>query len=299
MTSDRIHVKSVLVATDLSPGAANALARSVLLPFEHGATLWLVHVLPESLPDKYAEAVRDKAGAALRNEAAALRRMAEERGTDGPGIECALLTGKPHVEIIRHARAHAADLVVVGRHGRQAVGDTLVGSTAERVIRKGDVPVLVVKQEAKGPYRRALVAIDLTDTSRREADLALALLPEAAREIALVHAYHVAFENWFSEGSLEGYRREHVEHARQTATRLAALLGSEGVDCRVSVHEGDPRVVVLREAAQEGSDLIVLGTHGRAGLAHALLGSVAEWLIRASPCDVAVTRPARFTFELP
>lgn len=299
MASDRIGMRSVVVATDLSPGAAPALGRAVLLPFAPGAALWLVHVLPESLPEKYADAVRDRAGNALRDEAAGLRRLAAERGVGELNVECALLTGKPHVEIIRLARSRAAELVVVGRHGRRAVGDTFVGSTAERVVRKGDVPVLVVKQEAKGPYRRALVATDLSDTARREADLALALLPDAAHELTLVHAYHVAFESWFGEGSLEAYRREHAGDARQAASRLATLLGSEGVDCRVSVHEGDPRVVVVREAAQEGSDLVVLGTHGRGGLAHALLGSVAEWLIRALPCDVAVTRPARFTFELP
>lgn len=299
MANVRMGMRSVVAATDLSPGGAAALGRAVLLPFAPGATLWLVHVLPESLPERYADAVREKAGNALREEAARLRRLAAERGVERLSVECTLLTGKPHVEIIRQARSRAADLVVVGRHGRRTVGETVVGSTAERVVRKGDVPVLVVKQEASGPYRRALVATDLSDASRREADLALALLPADAHELGLVHAYHVAFESWFGEGSLEGYRREHAESARQAAAKLATLLGSEGVECHVSVLEGDPRVVVVREAAEGDCDLVVLGTHGRGGLAHALLGSVAEWLVRALPCDVAVTRPARFTFELP
>lgn len=296
---NRTGMRSVVVATDLSPGAKMAMRRSVLLPFESGATLWLVHALPETLPEKYAEAVHDRAGNALRGEAEELRRLAADREVDGLNVECALLTGRPHVEIIRHARTHSADLVVIGRHGKRALGDTVLGSTAERVVRKGDVPVLVVKQEATGPYRRALLASDLADTVVREVDLALTLLPEAVRELTLLHAYHVAFEEWFGATSLDEFRREQVETSTQAANKVASMLGSEGIECHTVIREGDPRVVVLREAAQESSDLIVLGTHARAGVAHALLGSVAEWLVRASPCDVAVTRPARFTFELP
>jgi nucleotide-binding universal stress UspA family protein len=56
---------------------------------------------------------------------------------------------------------------------------------------------------------------------------------------------------------------------------------------------------VLEQAVRERADLLVVGTHARAGVTHALVGSVAEWLVRSAPCDVAVTRPARFTFQPP
>lgn len=299
MMSDRYRMKSVVVATDFSAGAASAAARAALLPLARDATIHLVHVLPGEVPASLAEAVKGRAAGALDEAAEDLRRRVSRRGADGPKVEHALLGGKPYAEIIRFARWRGADLVVVGRHGPRALRDALIGSTAERVIRKGDVPVLLVNEEARDPYGRALVALDLSETSRREADLALSLLPDDAREISLVHAYHLSLGSWLAETVLDAYRREAHDEALKRAKDVAALIEPAGIACRTLVREGDPRLTVLREVMQGGSELLVLGTHGRSGVAHALLGSVAEWLVRTAPCDVAVTRPARFTFELP
>jgi nucleotide-binding universal stress UspA family protein len=287
-----------VVATDFSPGAARAARRAALLPLAAGAQVSVVHVLAQAAPEEYAAAAQDRAMDALRGAAEEVRRAAGAAGS-ALEIECALLAGSPPVELVRHARARAAELVVLGRHGPNPLHDALLGSTAERVVRKGDVPVLLVATEAAAPYRRALVAVDLSDGAWRAAELALGLLPRDVRELALVHAYHVAFEGWLAEHALEEYRRQHAEDATRRLKAFAAGLEPRGVACRALVGEGDPRVVVLREALREGAELLVLGTHGRSGVAHALLGSVAEWLVRAAPCDVAVTRPARFTFELP
>jgi nucleotide-binding universal stress UspA family protein len=56
---------------------------------------------------------------------------------------------------------------------------------------------------------------------------------------------------------------------------------------------------MLAEAVGRRADLIAVGTHGRSGIAHALIGSVAEWVIQTAACDVLVARPARVSFELP
>jgi nucleotide-binding universal stress UspA family protein len=296
MRNERVRMKSVVVATDFSPGAASAVTRAALLPLAPAATISVIHVLAEAIPDRFAAAVRERAADALTGVADGLRRAVTERGVDGATVEHALLAGKPHVEIVRHARARAADLVVMGRHGPAPLRDALVGSTAERVIRKGDAPVLLVKEAASHPYRRALVAVDLSDASRRGIDLAGALLPDAVREIALVHACHVAFRSWLGDAALDDYRRELTERAARDAAALAAGVPLE---CRVAVREGDPRLEVLEQAVRERADLLVVGTHARAGVTHALVGSVAEWLVRSAPCDVAVTRPARFTFQPP
>jgi nucleotide-binding universal stress UspA family protein len=54
-----------------------------------------------------------------------------------------------------------------------------------------------------------------------------------------------------------------------------------------------------QEAARRRADLIVLGTHERSGVSHALIGSVAEFVVTEATCDVAITRPMRYSFELP
>jgi nucleotide-binding universal stress UspA family protein len=85
-------------------------------------------------------------------------------------------------------------------------------------------------------------------------------------------------------------------------TGLAKVLApypSIGVQWKTFVRQGDPRSVVLAAAARLEADVLAVGTHGRAGIAHALVGSVAEWVITAATCDVLIARPVRFSFELP
>ena len=298
MARDRPLLRKVVVATDFSPGAAAALGRVASLPLGPGATVSILHVVPGSVPARLRDAASARATRRLRRAAVGVARDLAGRVAD-LDVGCTVAFGAPHVEIVRHARAIGAELVLVGRHGPRAVRDALLGSTAERVVRKGDVPVLLVNERGGAAYRRALVAVDLSDASGRIVDLALALLPPGAGPLRMVHAFHVAFEGWLIGDALADYRREHREAALAVARRLAASCSRRGIRCEAVVREGDPRGVVLREAVRGGCDLVVIGTHARSGVAHALLGSVAEWLIRAAPCDVAVTRPARFTFDAP
>lgn len=291
-------LRNVVVATDFSPGAVAAVRRAALLPIATGGTLSVVHVVPDAIPSGFRAALVEQGKERLRTALVDVSQVEKRRGTK-VRVETELLSGAPYVAIVRHARQAGADLVVVGRHGAHGVRHAFIGSTAERVVRKGDIPVLVVHQKAIRPYRRALAAIDLSETSRRVADLALALLPRKADPLRMVHAFHVAFEGWLVGNIREEYRREREDAATVALRDLATAYAAKGTRCRITLREGDPRVVVLREAVVGRCDLVVSGTHARTGVSHALLGSVAEWLVRSAPCDVAVTRPARFTFEMP
>jgi nucleotide-binding universal stress UspA family protein len=92
-------------------------------------------------------------------------------------------------------------------------------------------------------------------------------------------------------------------HGRaESLSRLRGFLeslGDRGVLWKTTVRSGDPRVEILREAERRRADLVVLGTHGRTGVSHALLGSVAEWIVRRAERDVLVARAAPVSFDLP
>lgn len=296
--SHRPRFTRVTVAIDSSPAAEEVIDRAAWLPLGPEAAISLVHAVPDSVPAAVRGAIVEEAAGRLRRITEDLEARVRLRAGDVT-VDSSVVVGAPFVEIIRHARSRGAELVVVGRddprHRRLRVG----AAPAERVVRKGDVPVLLARGHAEGPYRRALLAIDLSDASRRVGELALALLPDDAGALSVMHAIHVPFADWLAAETLETYRREHVENARTCIRRFAEMFEPFHVEFRAVVKEGDPRTAILREAVRTRSELIVLGTHGRSGVAHALLGSVAEWLLRAAHCDVAVTRPARFTFELP
>jgi nucleotide-binding universal stress UspA family protein len=295
--------EDIVVAIDFTKGSTWAADRAARLPLERGARLSLVHVLPAGMPAKARALAEGPAQRSLEELAARTSDIITGAGRTDVRVIPALLTGQAYVETIRHARSTGADLIVVGRHGRRAVRDMFIGSTAERVIRKATTPVLVVGGKPAAPYQRPLLALELDASSPPVVDLALrAIQPDVTRLFA-VHVYDVPFEGWltpsFSKAELEAYRRDFEAQSRSRLDRFLSSSDKLGVRWSASLRHGDPRVIIPREVRKRRADLLVLGRHARGGIAHALLGNVTEWLIRSEPCDVLVARPSRIAFELP
>lgn len=279
-------VERVLVPTDFSVGAQRALARAMSLPLAPRTRLVLLHVAPEGLRADEESAARE-----LLAQTAALV-------SPRPGLELIqeLAVGKPHEQIIHRARIHDAQLVVLGRRGTRGLRDRLLGTTADRVVRYGETPVLVVAIEPHGPYRRPLLATSLDDTASRLLQIASAVIePEVVATV--MHAYHVPFEN-VTYVVRPPIRDEDIQaEARRVLDDL--LVQHPQLRWRGVLRRGEASSSIMLEQIELDADLVVLGTHGRSGLAHALLGSVAEHVLAAMPCDVLVARPARFSFALP
>lgn len=150
---------------------------------------------------------------------------------------------------------------------------------------------------AAGPsgrvFERILVATDFSPQSARAWSVARRLAAALGAELRLVHVFVEA--PLYSEGPLSGRRvREVYESARDWVSRTleqwAAQARDEGLRVGVESRNGEPYREVLAAAAEARADLIVVGTHGRGGLDRALLGSVADRVIRAAVCPVLVVR---------
>lgn len=299
-TQRRAALGAVLVPTDFSSGARYAAERAVLLPLSAGGKIHLVHVLARE--HARVSGIREEAQRLLEKTAALVTRRALTHGAAAPEVVAELLTGEPHVEIIRRARAVDADLVVIGRKGAGARLTKVIGTTAARVVRMGDLPVLVVCRRATAPYRRPLVGMALDESARRVLRLVRAVCAPDVGTVHAVHAYRVPFQGFVpagTEDSPTGFHRELKAEAAARFEKLIETIAPGDVRLKPLLRQGDPRLVILDEAERLRADLVALGTHGRSGLAHALLGSVAESVIMAARCDVLVARPVRFTFELP
>jgi nucleotide-binding universal stress UspA family protein len=285
---------SIIVPTDFSRGARRALERAALLPLARRAVIHLVHVVDERKKTS-PQAVREsceRARALLAARARAARRPA-------PQCELKVLSGTPHVEIIRFARSVDADLVVLGRKGTGRRFGQVLGRTAAQVALKGDLPLLIVDREPKGAYQRPLLAFQFDPSTRGIVSLARTVV-EGVKTFPAVHAFHVPFEGLIAPGSDAQPSLHHQQCRAAAEERLAAFLGSEGmkgVRLDVALRRGEPAWVILRESRRLKADLIVLGTHGRLGIAHAILGSVAEEVVIGATRDVLIARPVRHTFQ--
>jgi nucleotide-binding universal stress UspA family protein len=297
--TDRRPLGNVLVATDFSAAATRAVERAARLPAAPGSALTVLHVLPAGC----GAVERADAQRALARAVSVATDVAARVERSKFDVVSRLVEGTPFVEIIRSARHGRNELVVVGRHGQRRFRDLVLGSTAERVIRKGDTSILVVASFPSAPYERPLVAVDLSETSRRAIELAWRIVAPHVKELEVVHAFEILSE---SEIRRAGYAEKdvteyHVSAWGQARAGVEVFLaeGRGATPARIVLGEGDARSVILDVVARHAPDLLALGTHGRAGLAHVFLGSVAEAAIRSASCDVLVARAVGLELEAP
>lgn len=282
--------KTILMATDLSARSDRALERAVSLAEQHKARLVILNIIDEDLPSSVQDRVRD---ATLKEIQNSLDRVDGAEALS-PSVEA--IAGKDYRDILDHADAIAADLIVMGIHRNEAGNKPIAGTTMERVIRKGRQPVLVVPNRTQGVYKNVAVAVDFSAFSRIAIRQALSLAPGA--EFNAIHSYHVPFGG-FQRGreTRNAYRDEHERTLTQLIEEeLETLIGSatKGTKPDILFHktvkQGETQSVIRSEVERLQPDLLVLGTHGRVGLTHALLGSIAESFLNNPPCDVLVVK---------
>ena len=144
-------IATILVATDFSEASDAALSYAKSLAKAFGATIHVLHVLEDLAAHAWTTEVYVAALPGVHEE---MEKQARERldatltpdERDAYKATLTLRTGSAFVEIVRHAREIKADLLVMGTHGRGAIAHMLLGSVAERVVRKAPCPVLTVRQ---------------------------------------------------------------------------------------------------------------------------------------------------------
>ncbi|MBL8613562.1 MAG: universal stress protein [Myxococcales bacterium] len=140
--------------------------------------------------------------------------------------------------------------------------------------------------------KNLLVPVDFSDTSESALNYAIDLARTLGAKVTVLHAYEIPVV-----GLPEGAMVLTADVAGRIMTASQAALDAEiakhkddGVAIEAVLKSGDPRDVVVETAKELGCDLIVIGTHGRRGIARALLGSVAESVLRTAPVPVLAIR---------
>jgi universal stress protein A len=143
----------------------------------------------------------------------------------------------------------------------------------------------------KDPPKNILVPIDFSEPSEKAATAACALALKTGATVHLLHAYVIPVE---SVGLAQTVSRQYVEQfvkeSKAQLLELSARLCPQARMGPMLVESGDPRDVITHKAKDLNAELIVMGTHGRRGLSRALIGSVAESVVRTAPCSVLVVR---------
>lgn len=296
----RERFRSLLVPIDLTAISDRVAGRVALLPLADEARVTLLHVIPKNLPVRARERAERDARKTLGNEARHLTK-ALPKSVD---VDVVVKVGTAAAEIAECATSTRAELIVMGRGGVRAIRDTFLGSTAERVIRRGQLPVLAVRLAPRAAYGRPAVALDLDEGSGDVLALMLRLIPPPRPRVAMIHAFDTPYQGMIypslSEEDAEEWRNELGRKAtHRIAKLLAAALARASVSpadapsWKMHVQCGSARLVIEKIVKKVDSDLLVLGTHGYSGVAHVVLGTVAGDVLRQVACDVLVVPGVR------
>ncbi len=297
---DPLRLTTVVVPLDFSGESVRALDFARPLASRFGARLHLVHVHEGA--HQFSTVATSPV---LWSEAEAKCHLADEVelafGTRPQHEDCHLRLGKPFREIIATAEELDADLIVIATHGHSGFKRLTLGSTTEEVIRHARCPVLVVRELTRGPIKTAaegivlqkiLVPVDLSDCAREGARYASVFATAVGADLLLMHVVHppdyMAATRTAADPNWSQLLETAILEAEDKLDEMVNSLPLIGISAETQVEVGLPVARLTEASARPDVDMIITSTHGYGRLRHALLGSVAEQLVRTAQCPVLV-----------
>jgi nucleotide-binding universal stress UspA family protein len=302
-----VTINRILCAIDFSEHSRRALDHAAAIARWYEASITALYVFslapmaavgpgatvldPIVLTDADLEQLRDD-----------VRAFAGSEMATGVVLDAEVRQGFPAGEIDAYAREISADLIVLGTHGRSGVERLVLGSVAERVMRRAPCPVLTVPAgqpdavPAGGPlFKRIVCPIDFSEPSLLALEYALSMARESDGCLTILHvaALSIApplFEVADPQMSLEEFRRRTMADLE---VRLRATVPADANDyCQIDtmLTTGHVGKEVVRVAGESQADLIVIGVRGRGAIDLTVFGSTAQHVVRAASCPVLTIR---------
>ncbi len=287
------NTERLLLSSDRSEYSEGAIREAIKLAKRCGSTLTAMTVVErndelEALAPKQVEKSEKEA----REHIEAIQARAKKEGVD-----CTVTVRKafePYRVIVEEAEKQKSTMIIMGRRGRKGLARLVMGSSTARVIGHADCNVLVVPRAAQMEFTNILVATDGSKYSAAAASQAIGIAKRnnSALTVISVIPAEIAMP---TDVDLSVVQRERIanqemKEAEANARAVKEAAEKEGVAVRAYVRSGRPADALVETAKETKASMIVVGSHGRTGLAKLLIGSVAERTIVLAPCAVLVAK---------
>lgn len=261
-------MKKILVPCDFSKPAVNAFryacdiaakAKAIVhvinvieLPVLHDTVLMPVLSFEAALMDEFKEKT-DKQ----------FKKLKDKYKVEGVKVVSGLEFGPVSKSLLAYVQKQGIDLIVMGSHGASGLREVVIGSNAEKMVRRSPIPVLVVKNYFKGAIRN-IVFPNTLDTEHQE-DLVMKVKELQEFFKAKLHIVHI--------NTPLNFTSDDITYARLKT--FAKQFMFKNYTLNVYNHpDGEEGILYFTEKVK--GDMIAIGTHGRKGFAHLLNGSLAE-----------------------
>ena len=265
---------NLMVATDGSKYGESAVREAIRLAKICSSNLIAVSVVKTNIEfdSVLPQFVEKKEKEAIKHLESVKAQAAEE------GVNCVTIVSRneePYEDIVHHASENNVYMIMMGTHGRSEMKRLMMGSVTAKVIGHASCNILVLPLNAKVECKNVLIAIDGSKYSEAAASEALGIAKRCGSSIIVLSVA-------LSDAELTA--------TQDNVNKVSEAAAKEDIKTTSIVTKGKPYESIIETAKQKEVDVIVVGSHGRTGLARLLMGSVAERVIGLSESAVMVVK---------
>lgn len=281
--------KKVLLASNGVEQDRLAIEEAVAIAKRFGSSLDIAAVVDVNEEfETTAPGLTDKLRAKMKKT---IDELVARAARDGVKATESVSVGEAHVRFSEKVKELGTDLVVMGTRGRAGLKKIFMGSLTANVIGHVECSVLVAKGEPKrGEYKSLLVPTDGSESSNHAIHAACRLAKELGSKVTILNVVPV-YGDQVDLATKTGLSEVFAVESKAIMTKAEQIAKEYGLSVTgIVVDEGYPADEIARVAKEGKSDLIVIGSHGSAGITHAVMGSTAQQVIEQAPCPILVVR---------
>jgi nucleotide-binding universal stress UspA family protein len=216
----------------------------------------------------------------------------QEVAADIPGSRALPATIGSSVNVLLDlAEKHKVDALLVGVSNRGAIERVLLGSTAERLVRRSKWPVFLRHPDDPGGVIDSIIcAIDYSEHATRSLQAAIALARRLGADLQVLHVCPEPF-TYPGLPDISVYHvstPEPTAHAQAQMDKFLEGIDTHGVRVSTCLRSGAPSATIVKTCHEQRPDLLVIGKHGKGGIVELLMGGVATDILRDLPCSMLV-----------
>ena len=275
-------IKKILLATDFTNASDSATQMAIEIAKKFESEVLVIHVIPDAHKFKHK---LEKIKELTKNNLVKVQTKIKKNNVNVG--EIFLVSGSPFDQIVKHADFYDVNLVILGSGEKEKNDHFQLGLTANKVMRKSNKPVWVVKREAAPLIKKVLCPIDFSKASKRALENAIHLAESFKAELSVVTVIQPT-ERDYGGPSVIPYEEEdtYAKHEELEFEKFLSDFDFYDVKVEREILRGKPDKEILKTISDHNTDLLVIGTIGKSALTRVLTGSVTEKVTREVSCSV-------------
>ena len=296
--------RHILVGVDFSSASRAAINEAVRLASGDGATVNVVHIIEVEAAEQLRKAHNFDDAHLCSQVMMRLDHFLKESGAETTQVKAEVVVGHPYLSLVAACTQHSIDLLVLGSHGERHKMNQ-VGVIASKCVRKAPCDVLLVKENATGPYKQVLACVDMSETSAKAVQYARHVAEQDGAKLDCLYVYPspmalavdygglIPSASVFDKGLDEASRAE-LERFVAPLLRTDAKLEVRNV----VIEHLNVRDAIVSHINESKAGLVVLGTRGKNDLRTLLMGTTAERVVADAPCSILTVKPDGFQYPV-